>query len=110
MDLRVDATVRGDHHVLAPAGDIDLHTAPELRNQLDTQRKDGAVWIVVDLSGVEFLDSSALGMLVGAHHELVAAGGGLKIACPKPHVQKVFRITRLAEVVPIFESVDGACG
>jgi anti-anti-sigma factor len=50
-----------------------------------------------------------LGALVAAHRALTGAGGSLKLAAPREHVQKVFRITRLAEVIPLFDSVDDAC-
>lgn len=106
MELRVDAADRGDVAVLAPVGDIDLHTPPVLDRRIDELETSGRRTVVVDLTGVDFLDSSGLGMFVAAQQRLSAAGGGLRIACPQPHAQKVFRITRLAEVIPIFCSVD----
>jgi anti-sigma B factor antagonist len=66
--------------------------------------------VIVDLSSVEFLDSSALGALVAASRDLGDAGGSLRLACPPPHVQKVFRITRLADVIPVFADVAEAAG
>jgi anti-sigma B factor antagonist len=106
MELRVDAADRGDVSVLAPVGDIDLHTAPVVDRRIEELEAVGRRTVVVDLTGVEFLDSSGLGMFVAAQHRLSAAGGGLRIACPPPHAQKVFRITRLAEVIPVYDSVD----
>jgi anti-anti-sigma regulatory factor len=47
--------------------------------------------------------------LVAAHRDLAGAGGTLKLAAPRAHVLKVFRITRLSEVIPLFDSVDEAC-
>jgi anti-sigma B factor antagonist len=111
MDLRVDVAERGTVTVVTLAGDIDLHTAPELRKELEELREgSGPQAVVLDLSEVSFLDSSALGALVTAQREFVAAGGGLRMACPQPHAQKVFRITRLAEVIPIFDTVEAASG
>jgi anti-sigma B factor antagonist len=108
MAVRVEGYDRGDIAVLAPVGEIDLQNAPQVRERLTHLRSQGRRVVVIDLSGVEFLDSSALGMFVGAQQDFGADGGGLRIACPPPHAQKVFRITRLAEVIPIYESVDAA--
>jgi anti-sigma B factor antagonist len=108
VDLRVDESDHGAVTVVTLAGDIDLHTAPQLRDRLDKLFVDGRRVVVLDLSAVEFLDSSALGTLVAAQHSFAQDGGGLRVACPQPHAQKVFRITRLAEVVPVFDTVEEA--
>jgi anti-sigma B factor antagonist len=109
LDFGIDVSTRGDDTILTLSGDIDIHTAPEIRDRLAELRADGVRSIVVDLSGVDFLDSSALGAFVAAHRDLAGSGGQLKLAAPRSHVRKVFRITRLAEVIPLFESVDEAC-
>ena len=109
MDLAIDVLARGDETVLRLAGDIDINSAPEITAQLTRLQADGRRAIVVDLSGVNFLDSSGLGALVTAHRAQVEAGGTLKLAAPRAHVSKVFRITRLSEVIPVFDSVEDAC-
>jgi len=108
MELHADASDRGDVTVLTLAGDIDLHTAPQVRDRLEELRADGRRTVVLDLSRVDFLDSSALGTLVAAQRSFTQDGGGLRVACPQPHAQKVFRITRLADVIPIFDDVAAA--
>lgn len=107
MDLSIDVSSRATSTVITLAGDIDIQTAPALREQLASLPPAPQV-IVVDLSAVEFLDSSGVGALVGAAATLRAAGGSLRLACPPPRVQKVFRISRLAEVIPIYDDVDDA--
>jgi anti-sigma B factor antagonist len=109
MDLGIEVSQRGQDVVLALAGDIDINTAPQVRDRLAGLQAAGQTSIVVDLAEVTFLDSSALGALVAAHQELAAAGGSLRLAAPRAHVQKVFRITRLADVIPLFDSVESAC-
>ena len=84
MELGIDSSVQGDHVVLVLAGDVDIHTAPQVRDRLAALQAEGAKSVVVDLSGVGFLDSSALGALVAAHRELEAEGGSLKLAAPEP--------------------------
>lgn len=110
MELQIDTSVRDDWQVVSPAGDIDLHTVPVLRECLDDLRTRGRRRIVIDLTRVDFLDSSALGLLVTVQRDLDKDTGELKVACPQPQVSKVFRITRLAEVIPISDTLDEACG
>jgi anti-sigma B factor antagonist len=109
VELGIETSARGGDVVLALAGDIDIHTAPQVRDRLAGLLAEGRTSIVVDLAEVTFLDSSALGALVSAHRDLAAVGGSLRLAAPQAHVLKVFRITRLAEVIPLYESVEAAC-
>jgi anti-sigma B factor antagonist len=109
VELGIETSTRGDDVVLTLAGDIDIHSAPLVRERLEELRASGSRSVVVDLGGVNFLDSSALGALVAAHRELNDAGGTLKLAAPRAHVLKVFRITRLSDVIPLFDSVEAAC-
>lgn len=107
MDLSIDVSPRAASTVVTLAGDIDIQTAPALRERLASLPQSARL-VVVDLSAVEFLDSSGVGALVGAAAALRDAGGSLRLACPPPRVQKVFRISRLAEVIPIYDDVDEA--
>lgn len=108
MDLAIETSQLDDATVLTLAGEIDMRTAPLLRERLADLFVAGGRTVVVDLTAVEFLDSSALGTFVDAARNLDGSGGALRLACPPPHVQKVFRITRLAEVIPIYDGVAEA--
>jgi anti-sigma B factor antagonist len=68
----------------------------------------GARRVVVDLGTVEFLDSTGLGVLVGAHKRLRAADGVLALVCTREPLLKIFRITALDQVFPIYETVQAA--
>jgi len=107
VDLSIDVSSRAASTVVTLAGDIDIQTAPVLREALAALPPTEQM-VVVDLSAVEFLDSSGVGALVGAAAALREGGGSLRLACPPPRVQKVFRISRLAEVIPIYDDVDEA--
>jgi len=109
VELGICTSTRGSTVVVALAGDIDIHTAPQLDELLAGLLTEGRTEVVVDLAGVSFLDSSALGVLIAAQRDLAAAGGGLRLAAPRPQVRKVFGITRLAEVIALFDDVDAAC-
>jgi anti-sigma B factor antagonist len=109
VELKLTTHAESGATVLSVNGEIDIRTAPDLRDKLSELEQGGVRTIVVDLSGVGFLDSSALGTLVGANKDLRAGGGVLKVVCAQPNILKVFEITRLAEVIPVFDTVERAC-
>ena len=95
--------------VLAVSGEVDLGTAPRLREQLNDLVAAGHLRVVVDLTAVEFLDSTGLGALVAGFKRLRAHDGELRLVCVPGRIRKVFELTRLDRVLPMFESVDDAC-
>ena len=96
--------------VVAAAGEIDVATAPPLRDRLQSLASSGKATIVVDLLGVTFLDSTALGVLVGALKRCRESGGDLPLVVTEPRILKVFEITGLMGVFPIFSTVEEAVG
>lgn len=106
MDLALDEATCGDATVLRVGGDIDLNSAPELSERIEDIHTRGITALIVDLGGVAFLDSSAIGVLVRAHRTLRDAGGGITIVSPRPAITNVFRIARLDEVMPVLSSLD----
>ena len=102
-------TVRG-YSVLEVAGEIDVYTAPQLRERLIALVESGSRQVVVDLGRVEFLDSTGLGVLVGALKRLRVVGGELLLVCAQERLLKIFRITGLDRVFQLFDSVESATG
>jgi anti-sigma B factor antagonist len=100
---------RGPAVVLAVEGEVDLQTAPELDARLGELEIGRDADLVLDLTGVTFLDSTGLGLIVKTHHAVAASGFHLKLVCADPKILKIIRLTRLDEVVSIFDTVDGAC-
>lgn len=96
--------------VLGVSGEVDLGTAPRLREHLVNLIADGHRHVVVDLTATDFLDSTGLGALVAGFKRLRAHDGDMKLVCLPGRIRKVFELTRLDSVLPIFESVDDACG
>lgn len=94
--------------VLAIRGEIDVSTAPELRDRLLAVAQDGGQTVIVDLSEVTFLDSTALGVLVSGLKRFRAEGGDLRLVVTGRSVAKVLEITGLVEVFSIFDSVEAA--
>jgi anti-sigma B factor antagonist len=94
------------HHIIRMTGDLDIATAPELRAHLLTLIEDGQNTFAVDLDGLDFIDSSGLGVLLGGLKRVRGTGGELALICSSEHLLKVLRITGLNSVFPIYVSVD----
>ena len=108
MDLTLDTREEGGRTVVAVGGEIDVYTAPKLREQLVDLVNDGRYHLVVDMEAVEFLDSTGLGVLVGGLKRVRAHDGSLRLVCTQERILKIFRITGLTKVFPIHASVDEA--
>ena len=108
MDLSVDTSVVGDRTLVAVGGEIDVYTAPRLRERLVALIDSGSYDLVVDLEAVEFLDSTGLGVLVGALKRVREHQGSLRLVCTKERLLKIFRITGLAKVFVIHDTAEGA--
>ena len=108
IDLHVDE--QSGWHVVSVAGEIDITTAPQLRDQLAELIEAGHDRIVVDLNQVGFLDSTALGVMVGAHKRLRDRGHGLALACTQPSILRVLDVTGLSSVFAMHDTVDAAVG
>jgi anti-sigma B factor antagonist len=91
---------------VAVAGEADLYTAPELKGALSTALDGGATNVLVDLSDATFIDSTTLGVLIGAVRRLRPLGGTVAIVCSDPNICRIFEITRLDQVFPIFDTAD----
>ena len=108
MDLGLDVTERDGWAVLSVQGEVDVYTAPRLRERLIELVEGGARHVVVDLSRVEFLDSTGLGVLVGALKRLRAVNGTLGLVCAHERLLKIFRITALDRVFALYDTVEAA--
>ncbi len=93
--------------VVAVEGELDLASAPSLKWSLTDLLDSGARRVVLDLSGVTFIDSTALGVLVGVHRTL-ADEGRLAIAGAHTEVQNIFELTGLDASFEMFPALDDA--
>ena len=110
MELGLDVSKVGSHSVVDVKGEIDVYTAPKLREKLIELVSEGSYDVVVNLEGVDFLDSTGLGVLVGALKRVKAHDGSLSLVCTQDKILKIFKITGLTKVFPINSSVEEATG
>lgn len=103
-----DEPVDEKTHLVAPAGEIDALTAPQLGSRLLSLVNDGKTGVVVDLSRVTFIDSTAIGVILNALRALGARSGRLVLVCPTERILRPLEVTGLTERLPIARSVEDA--
>jgi anti-sigma B factor antagonist len=108
MELALSTRTVGSYEIIEVGGEIDVYTAPKLREALVTAVDDGHHNLVVDVQKVDFLDSTGLGVLVGALKRVRADGGSLDIVCTQERILKIFQITGLDKVFGLHGSIDDA--
>lgn len=107
-DTLAPPTSCSGHRFVAPYGDIDLATAPQLRQDLVDASSAGTTLVVLDLERVEFLDSVGLSVIVGGHKRLRHEGRRLHLAAPQAIVRRVLGLTRLDTLIPTYDTVAEA--
>jgi len=100
----IDVERSANMAVVTLGGDVDLHSAPLLRDQLTALVDEGARTIVLDLSEATFLDSMALGAILSAKKRLTAEQGHLEVVVPTPEIRRIFEITMLDRVLDLHET------
>ena len=109
IDFKIDDRREGDDtHVVAVTGEIDLFTAPDFKHHVAEPIDAGVSHVIVDLTQTTFIDSSSLGVLIGAHRRLKLRGGSLTIVCDNEAITKTFRITGLDGVFTLVPRIDDA--
>lgn len=108
LDVQVDAHPELGYAVATVIGEVDCYTFTLLRQRLVDAAAGGAASIIVDAARIDFIDSSGLGVLVGAHKRARHHKGHILIAAPPDRVTKMLMITGLNRVFGVFNSVQEA--
>jgi anti-sigma B factor antagonist len=110
MELKIDSSRDGDVGILTLSGEVDIYTSPALKSALATAAADGCSVLVVDMNGVGFIDSSGLGVLVGALRRAREAGGDLRVVSVQDGIARILRITGLDSVFALHATLSEALG
>jgi anti-sigma B factor antagonist len=110
VDLSLETREVGSRTIVSVGGEIDVYTAPKLRDQITELVSDDRHDLLIDLEGVDFLDSTGLGVLVGGLKKVRAQDGSMELICSQDRLLKIFRITGLAKVFTIHDSQAAALG
>ena len=110
MDLSLETREVDGRTIVAVGGEIDVYTAPRLRDEISDLVGQGRHRLVIDMEKVDFLDSTGLGVLVGGLKKVRAQDGSMELICSQDRLLKIFRITGLAKVFTIHASEADALG
>jgi len=112
MEMDLVISVRRDAAVpiIDLAGEVDAYTSARFREAMIDLIEAGAANLVVSMMKVEYIDSSGLGALVGGLKRSTEHGGKIVIVCDNPQIRKVFEITGLEKVFPLYDVEDDAVG
>ena len=102
-DFKVSTDESADGPVLRVHGEVDVYTSPALRDELYRLIDGGAQRLMVDLSEMDFIDSSGLGVLVGALKRIRERSGDLELRSMQPSARKVLEITGLTQVFTVVD-------
>jgi anti-sigma B factor antagonist len=106
IDFVVESRQEGPWSVIDVQGEVDMFTAPKLRERLVETVDQGHYQVIVNLQGVSFMDSTGLGTLVGGLKRVKEHDGTLALVCSSRPVLRVLSITGLNNVFPIYETVE----
>jgi anti-sigma B factor antagonist len=109
-DLLIETRFVQGTPVLDLTGEVDSYNSPRLKERMVAIIEEGAHDLTVNLTGVDYIDSTGLGTLVAGLKRAKDLGGGIRIICPKTEIYKVFTITGLVRVFEMFEDEQKAFG
>lgn len=108
MDFELQVGEQAGRAVLTVAGDLDVQSAPQLRDRISELLDAGSTELVVDLRPAEFIDSSGLSAMVAGLKEVKEHGGDMAVVCPQGKIRRVIEIVALDQVFALYDSVDEA--
>ena len=108
FSLSTEQPVDGADCVVVLGGEVDLYTAPELKQELHRLVAEGATRVVIDMTQTTFIDSTTLGVLLSVVKRVRPEGGTVVLVCPDRNVRRIFEITLLDRVFPIVDTREEA--
>jgi anti-sigma B factor antagonist len=104
--LKISTAKAGDFMVISLEGEVDVYSASMLREEIINQVDAGEYNVVINLGKVAFLDSTGLGVLVGGLKRVKTHDGQLGIICNQEKILRIFRITGMDKIFPIYSGVE----
>lgn len=108
MELRTEVSEIAGWTIVSIYGELDVATAPTLRERLIALVGEGSHKLILDLEGVDFLDSTGLGTIISALKRVRTHGGDMRLVSTQPRIKRLFDITGLDKAVPLLPSIDAA--
>ena len=110
IDLALENRLEAGWTVVDVTGEIDLHTAPTFRERVYELIDQGTTRILLNLSSLDFMDSTGLGVMIGSLKRLKERDGTLALAAPQHSVRRVLEVTGLTKIFPVYDTLEEAIG
>jgi anti-sigma B factor antagonist len=109
LDIKVNTRVLNDKaQAVEVQGEIDVYTSPRVKETINELIEKGHYQLVINLEGVRYIDSTGLGVLIGALKKVREHNGRILLVCTNPQIKKIFNITGLVKIFEIFKDEDEA--
>lgn len=100
---------KGDKLIVYMLGELDHHSAEEVRNKVDDRlERESCSKLIMDFSGVTFMDSSGIGVVIGRYKKLSAKKGKIYVAKVNGSVKRVFELSGMFKIIPLYDSIEQA--
>ena len=107
--MEITTRYRNNVLVVTLKGELDHHTADGLRQIVEKELdKDIAQHVLLNLSGLKFMDSSGLGVILGRYRRLSAQGGRMAACNLHPHIERLYELSGLPKIIPVYATEDAA--
>ena len=110
MDIKVDIKEGEGCNILNVCGDVDVYTSPKVKESINALIEKEIYNIVVNLEDVRYVDSTGLGVWIGALKRVKEHNGNIVLVCTNPQIKKIFQITGLVKIFSIFANNEDAIG
>jgi len=109
LEFNVRRIVRGNVLIVTMMGELDHHSAEEVRNKIDDRLdREGIIKLVLDFSGVKFMDSSGIGVVIGRYKKLSLKHGLVYVSNISESVGRVFEISGMFKIIKLYDTVEQA--
>lgn len=107
--MYLDFENKNDKLIVYMAGELDHHSAEEVRNKIDDRLdRDNIIKLILDFSGVSFMDSSGIGVVIGRYKKLSLKKGCVCIAKVSDSVRRVFELSGMFKIIKLYDNTDEA--
>ena len=109
MDIKIEARAMADDtQAIEVHGEIDVYTSPKVKEIITELIEKGNYNLIINLEGVRYIDSTGLGVLIGALKKVREKDGCINLVCNNPQIKKIFNITGLVKIFGIFKTEEEA--
>jgi len=111
LDIKVNTrALENKAYAVEVQGEIDVYTSPRVKETINELIDAGNYNMVVNLEGVRYIDSTGLGVLIGALKKVREKSGKIVLICTNPQIKKIFNITGLIKIFDIYKDEAEALG